>query len=67
MRLIEKHPSLTKGERNLALLIRGKLSTKEISLLLGLEPRTVNMNRYRLRKSLALNQEYSLEEYLRNV
>ena len=67
MRLIEKHPSLTKGERNLALLIRGKLSTKEISLLLGLEPRTVNMNRYRLRKSLALNQEDSLEEYLRNV
>lgn len=66
-RLIEKHPELTKGERNLALLIRGRLSTKEISMLLGLEPRTVNMNRYRLRKSLGLNQEDDLDEYLRNV
>lgn len=66
-RLLEKHPGLTKGERNLALLIRGRLSTKEISMLLGLEPRTVNMNRYRLRKSLGLKSEDDLEEYLINV
>lgn len=66
-RLREKHPNLTKGERNLALLIRGRISTKEISMLLGLEPRTVNMNRYRLRKSLELKSEDDLEEYLRNV
>ncbi len=66
-RLMENHPDLTKGERNLALLIRGRLSTKEISMLLGLEPRTVNMNRYRLRKSLGLTQEEDLDEYLRNI
>lgn len=66
-RLRQKHPDLTKGERNLALLIRGRISTKEISMLLGLEPRTVNMNRYRLRKSLGLKSEDDLEEYLRNV
>lgn len=66
-RLKERHPALTKGERNLALLIRGRISTKEISMLLGLELRTVNMNRYRLRKSLGLKPEDDLGEYLRSV
>jgi len=34
--LLQKHPNLTKGERNLALLIRVGMSTKDISMLLGL-------------------------------
>ena len=63
-RLLNKHPGLTKGERNLALLIRGGMSTKEISMLLGLETKTVNMNRYRLRKSLDLPQDTDLSDYL---
>lgn len=58
------HPDLTKGERNLSLLIRGGLSTKEISMLLGLETKTVNMNRYRLRKALGLPQDDDLYDYL---
>lgn len=66
-RLTALHPDLTKGERNLALLIRGGLSTKEIAMLLGHELRTVNMNRYRLRKSLSLASEDSLEEYVKEI
>jgi len=66
-RLLEKHPDLTKGERNLALLIRGGMSSKEISMLLGLEPKTVNMNRYRLRKALGLPAESDLYDYLQNL
>lgn len=66
-RLTAAHPQLTKGERNLALLIRGQLTSKEISILLGLEPRTVNMNRYRLRKALNLESDDNLEQYLQNV
>ena len=62
--LLERHPDLTKGERNLALLIRGGLSSKEISVLLGLETKTVTMNRYRLRKALGIESEVDLEEYL---
>lgn len=62
-----RHPNLTKGERNLAILIRGGLSSKEISMLLGLEPKTINMNRYRLRKALDLDAEADLEEYLRGI
>lgn len=66
-RLMKLHPDLTKGERNLALLIRGGLSTKEISMLLGLESKTVNMNRYRLRKALDLTQDSDLYDYLSSL
>ncbi|MDE6096531.1 MAG: LuxR family transcriptional regulator [Muribaculaceae bacterium] len=65
--LLSLHPDLTKGERNLALLIRGGLATKEISTLLGLETKTVNMNRYRLRKALQLPPETDLFDYLTNL
>lgn len=67
VRLTERHPDLTKGERNLALLIRGGLSTKEISMLLGLESKTINMNRYRLRKALGLPQDSDLYDYLSSL
>lgn len=66
-KLTARHPDLTKGSRHLALLIRGGLSTKEISVLLGLETKTVNMNRYRLRKALGIEQETDLFEYLKGL
>lgn len=66
-RLTERHPALTKGERNLALLIRGGLSSKEVSMLLGIEPRTVNMSRYRLRKALDIPTEEDLHDYLQKL
>ena len=65
--LLQKHPNLTKGERNLALLIRGGMSTKEISMLLGLETKTINMNRYRLRKALCIPQDADLHDYLTSL
>lgn len=66
-RLLEKHPGLTPGEKHLATLIRIELSTKEISLLTGTTPKTVTMNRYRLRRSLALEGEVDLAAYLRAI
>ena len=56
-RLSERHPNLTQGEKYLATLLRVNLSTKEISMLTGNVPKTINMNRYRLRKSLNLSSE----------
>lgn len=56
-RLVERHPGLTQGERHLATLLRVELSTKEIAMLSGTTPKTINMNRYRLRKSLGLSSE----------
>ena len=66
-KLYKEHPDLTRGETELALLLSIKLSTKEISLLTGRSPKTVNMNRYRLRKSLNLSSDESLTEYLNNI
>ena len=63
-RLVAIHPKLTQGEKYLATLLRVNLSTKEISMLTGTTPKTINMNRYRLRKSLNLSSEEDLTDYL---
>ena len=66
-RLVAIHPKLTQGEKYLATLLRVNLSTKEISMLTGTTPKTINMNRYRLRKSLNLSTEEDLTTYLQSV
>lgn len=66
-RLSEKHPGLTQGEKHLATLLRVNLSTKEIAMLTGNAPKTINMGRYRLRKSLELSTEDDLISYLQNI
>lgn len=66
-RLSERHPNLTQGEKHLATLLRVNLSTKEISMLTGNVPKTINMNRYRLRKSLNISSEEDLTDYLQNI
>ncbi|WP_349832192.1 tetratricopeptide repeat protein [Bacteroides sp. RTP31139st1_H2_RTP31139_211217] len=66
-RLVAIHPKLTQGEKYLATLLRVNLSTKEISMLTGTTPKTINMTRYRLRKSLNLSSEEDLTDYLQNI
>lgn len=66
-RLNDLHPDLTAGEKSLALLLRGNLSSKEIAAILGTQPKSIIMSRYRLRKSLALGQEDDLDEYLKKI
>lgn len=65
-RLTRQHPDLTQGEKYLATLLRVNLSTKEISMISGNSPKTINMSRYRLRKSLNLSTEEDLVTYLQN-
>lgn len=66
-RLTQKHPNLTQGEKYLVTLLRVNLSTKEISMLTGTMPKTINMNRYRLRKALELSSEEDLAGYLQSI
>ena len=66
-RLTTLHPNLTQGEKHLATLLRVNLSTKDIAMLTGTMPKTINMNRYRLRKSLGLSSEEDLARYLQRV
>lgn len=65
-RLTKEHPNLTQGEKYLATMLRVNLSTKEISMISGNSSKTINMNRYRLRKALNLPTEKDLVEYLQN-
>jgi len=65
--LQNKHPNLSAGERHLAMMVRVNLNTKEIAVLLGVQPKTVNMNRYRLRKKLGLINNENLLNYLRDI
>ena len=66
-RLTAKHPGLTQGEIHLATLLHVNVSTKDIAMITGTTPKTINMNRYRLRKALALDGEKDLVEYLSQV
>lgn len=66
-RLAERYPNLTQGERHLASLLRVNLSTKEIAMLTGNTPKTINMNRYRLRKALGLSSEADLVAYIQSI
>lgn len=47
--------------------ITGESLYKEISMITGSTPKTINMNRYRLRKSLNLSTEEDLTTYLQSV
>jgi DNA-binding NarL/FixJ family response regulator len=66
-RLLAQHNNLTKGEKNLASLLRVGLATKDISMLTGASSKTINMNRYRLRKTLELEKGEDLVDYLQSI
>jgi DNA-binding CsgD family transcriptional regulator len=43
------------------------MSSKEISLMMSMEPKSVDMARYRLRKKLNLNASDNLTEFLGKI
>jgi len=65
--LNEKYSKLSTNEKKLALYIRLNYSSKEIANTLNISSRSVNMNRYRLRKKLNLKQEDKLDEFLKSI
>lgn len=67
VRLTTRHPDLSKNEKQLASFLRIDFSTKEIALLVGSTPKTVNMARYRLRKKLGLETDEGLSEYMKKM
>ena len=67
IRLSERYPDISQGERKLAALIRIGLSSKEIASVINISPKSVDMSRYRLRKKMALDGESNLTEVLQAV
>jgi len=66
-RLKDKHPGLSPREMYLCAYIRMNLSTKEVSDLLNITSRGVEISRYRLRKKLELTRDINLSTYLSNL
>lgn len=63
----EKHPSLSRNDKILCAYLRMNLSSKEISPLLNITVRGVEVNRYRLRKKMNLDRDINLKEYIQNL
>lgn len=66
-RLSTDYPGITRGEMKLAALIRMGLSSKEISSILNISSKSVDMNRYRLRKKMELDGSRNLTDELQSV
>lgn len=66
--LDRKHPGLTNYDKRLAAMLKLKLSTKEISHLLNVTPKTIENSRTRLRKKMNLtNTKEDLSQYLNEL
>lgn len=60
-------PEISQAELRLLLLLKLNLETREIAGMLGISPDTVKKTRQRLRKRLNLNEETSLEDFVRKI
>ncbi|NIF03906.1 hypothetical protein F3J23_00510 [Chryseobacterium sp. Tr-659] len=66
--LDRRHPGLTNYDKRLAAMLKLKLSTKEISNLLNVTPKTIENSRTRLRKKMNLtNTKEDLAQYLNEL
>ncbi len=65
-RLKEAHPVLSPKELRLCAYLKMNLSSKEISSLMNISVRGVEISRYRLRKKLNLDRETNLTDYILN-
>jgi DNA-binding CsgD family transcriptional regulator len=63
-RLKEAHPVLSPKELRLCAYLKMNLSSKEISSLMNISVRGVEISRYRLRKKLNLDREVNLTDYI---
>lgn len=63
-RLLMRCPNLTERERRLAILLRLGLSSKEIAGLMNIETKSIEINRYRLRKKLRIERNENIVQFL---
>lgn len=65
--LTELYPALTVSDKRLCCYLKMGLSSKDIAPILGISPKSVEMNRYRLRQKMSLGREVNLVEYLHGI
>ena len=59
--------SLSKNEEKLCIMLKLKMSTKEIASMTNVDPHSVTVARYRIRKKLGLLSEQNLDDYIQNL
>ncbi len=62
-----KHPELTSNDLRLCAYLRLNLSSKEISPLIDISVKSVEIKRYRLRKKMDLPRETNLTDYIMDI
>ena len=67
LRLEQQFPSITESEKKLSALLRLNLSSKEIASILNISAKSVDMNRYRLRKKFEIGKEHSLSVFISRI
>ena len=67
LRLTDRFPKLTEKEKKLSAFIRLKLSSKEIASLLNIATKSVEINRYRLRKKLGIDSKTNLTGFILDI
>lgn len=65
--LSEMYPDLTVSELRLCCYLKMGLSSKDIAPLLSISPKSVEMNRYRLRKKMGLSRDVNLQAFLQKL
>ena len=66
-KIAAQFPGITDQEKKLAMLLKLNLSSKEISSMLGISAKSVEIARYRLRKRLNLKQGENLIQFIQNL
>ena len=67
IRLEEKHPDLTKAEKNLCTMLYINMSSKEIATVTNTTLRTVETSRYRLRRKFNLSRDEDIVSFLQKI
>lgn len=67
LRMQKTHPSLSASELKFCCLLRANLSTKEISVIMGIALRSVELKKYRLKQKLNLDANSSLTSYILSI
>ena len=66
-RLLMRCPSLSEKDKRLAILLRLGFSSKDISSMLNVEPKSVEVSRYRFRRKLRLDRSVNIVQYLQMI
>ena len=66
-RLLMRCPQLSEKDKRLAILLRLGFSTKDIASMLNVEPKSVEVSRYRFRRKLRLDRSVNIVDYLKMI